>query len=852
MSESKDNDRKEINGFETRPSEDLDVGRFALEKQQDATPSQLSSMSYCIRYAWMKHKKLTIQTKAMNKGRKLHKGIEKFNREWISRIQEYRRMKKRQLKHFLKSIRDQIVQDIHRDKQYQRNLQALLKNLCYFIEETAEQIIDGTRFNTAALISTFWGGKPKFEYPSRSMRFKTRADAIGLNGSEFIVHEFKTGKTPESPYEGHVLQAVATGIDLESYKELKGTKCTEIRIIYPEKIFPITVTPQLIRKVDYDRGSYAIICKLPIPPSILNDSRCESCGQRKICQSLEEEFDVESATFSNKEEQNQTEESSGCTITTDEASFSPPPSPSTPTLSEEKVNEQKYLGNIIQSNKYPFILKNGRDNEVWAIIKEEMVEKAKAGDLVIFENPEIQLRLIADIVEIKTFPAKAILNYTSTSELVTFAKLNPMREVHKDGKLISPSGRNYSGFKVRKSTPEEILLFFSLNRTGIPLGILQNKEEELSDGLSENAVPFFYPLEKENQGYKGIFVTGTPGKGKTNVLKLMVCEISEYFGGGTPPAIIILDIEGEYSMCNQPTTGSTFDQEFWERFNLHPVSRLDHYYISKMGLEGDTTLRFETIDPREISLLFPALPEKSRQMFEQITRHAMTEYEITTFYEFREAVKKILDKFSDIFGMPIHDSQRDAILRALYTGIEDIFDQTGKYLDVEKLILPGVVSVIDCSGLTDIRLARQVALYLFLAVKKYKIDVKNKDFPVLIVFDEAHELFPRSTKDDIGRDYLQRVTNQVESILRIGRKRKYGFIFASQMPQDVSVDIVDLCQTKVIMGLENERWISKVLGSKWVKKILNLQKGQAIIHCPEFHSEPMKIRVPKAPCKHES
>ena len=65
--------------------------------------------------------------------------------------------------------------------------------------------------------------------------------------------------------------------------------------------------------------------------------------------------------------------------------------------------------------------------------------------------------------------------------------------------------------------------------------------------------------------------------------------------------------------------------------------------------------------------------------------------------------------FSDTFGVPLHESQRDAILRSLYTGIEDIFDQSGEYLDIENLISPGTVSVIDCSGLTDIHLARQVA-----------------------------------------------------------------------------------------------------------------------------------------------
>ncbi len=848
MSKSNEKEKKEFYRLNNETSKNFVQRSPSFEERRKATPSQLSSMVFCMRRSWMEHRKLTRQTKAMTLGIMFHRDIEKFNLQWTNEIQTNRRMKPRQLNWFLKSVRNQIVKEIHRDRNYQRKLQALLKNLCHFIEEAAQKITSSNRFNTKELIDTFWGGRPKFEYPPRSTRFNTRADALGQRETEFVIHEFKTGKTPAAPYEGHVLQAVATGIDLESYKAMRGMKCTETRIVYPEKIFSIPVSSQLRRKVDYERGSYRIICSLPSPPPIQNSSRCDHCGQREICQNLEEEVEVERLAQSREEDITQIENTSEGTVAADKV-VSPPPS--IPESTEERIEEQKYLGNIIQSTKFPFILKHGRDNEVWAIIKEKMVEKAKDGDLVIFESQDNPVKLIAEIVEIKTFPAQAVLNYKSTSELVTFTKLNPMKEIKSDGLLSSPSGRNYSGFKVRKATTEEILVFFSLNRTGIALGVLQNDIEN-TDGLSDNVVPYYYPIEKNNQIYKGTFVTGSPGKGKTNFLKLMVCEIPEYFGGGTPPAVIILDIEGEYNICDKPTTGSIFDQEFWERFNIHPVSRLDHYYISKMGLEGDTTLRFETIDPREISLLFPSLPEKSRQIFEQIARRAMTENKITAFYEFCTAFKDILKEYSENFGIPLHKSQRDAILRSLYSGIEDIFDQSGEYLEVEKLISPGTVSVIDCSGLTDIYLSRQVALYLFLAIKKHKIDVKNRDFPVLIVFDEAHELFPRSTQDDIGRDYLQRVTKQVESILRIGRKRKYGFIFASQMPQDVSADIVDLCQTKVIMGLENERWISKVLGSKWVKKILNLQKGQALIHCPEFHSEPMKIRVPKAPCKHQS
>lgn len=808
-----------------------------------ATPSQLSGMVYCARQAWMGSRKLTRVSKEMSLGQQKHKEIEKFNRQWVKNIQAYRRIKLRQLNQLLKSARDKIVTDVGKDRQLKRDLQNILKNFSFHILETAESLSKKNQVNTKELTHTFFGGSLQFEYPPREFHYKARADIVGIQELSFVVTEVKTGKTPDAPYEGHVLQAAATAVDLEEFKQLRGLKCTELRIIYPEKRFKFPLTPQLRKKVEFDRGSYAIICKLPRPPPIENSAKCEQCSQKEICFGLEEKF--KDSTPQNQIQKHVNQENSSTLSSGNSGGSLPPPNINN---CEEKYIQPRYLGKIIQNNKYPFILKQGRENEVWAIIKEDQLSEIKDGDLVIFEDQDLQIKILAETRELKTFPAHAALNWKSTSELVTFARLNPMKEFSEEETLTSPIGRDYTGFQLRKATTEEILVFFSLPRNGIPLGILDNGEES----SVTNAIPYYYPLEKNNQIFRGVFITGTPGKGKTNFLKLLLCEIPEYFGGGAPPAIIVLDIEGEYSKLDQPTTGSQFDYEFWERFDVHPVSRFNHFMISKLGLDGDTTLRFEKIDPREISLLFPALPEKSRQIFEQITRYVFKNYQIPTFYEFRAAFREILTRYKETFGVPLHDAQKDALLRGMYTGIEDIFDQNGEYLDIEGLIKPGMVSVIDCSGMTDIRLSRQIALYLFLAIKKYKIDVKNSDLPVLIFFDEAHELFPRTAKNQMEADYLQRVTNQVERILRIGRKRKYGFVFASQMPQDVSSDIVDLCQTKIIMGLENERWITKILGSKWVKKILSLTRGSALIYCPEFHSEPMKIRVPKAPCKHES
>jgi len=100
-------------------------------------------------------------------------------------------------------------------------------------------------------------------------------------------------------------------------------------------------------------------------------------------------------------------------------------------------------------------------------------------------------------------------------------------------------------------------------------------------------------------------------------------------------------------------------------------------------------------------------------------------------------------------------------------------------------------------------------------------------------------------------DYLDRIIKNVKLVVRLGRKRKCGFIFASQLPNDISKDIVNLCQTKLILGLENEAWVSNVLGSKYIRTVTRFSQGDAFIHCVDFHEHPIRLRIPRAPCEHE-
>ncbi|WP_048099098.1 ATP-binding protein [Candidatus Acidianus copahuensis] len=73
--------------------------------------------------------------------------------------------------------------------------------------------------------------------------------------------------------------------------------------------------------------------------------------------------------------------------------------------------------------------------------------------------------------------------------------------------------------------------------------------------------------------------------------------------------------------------------------------------------------------------------------------------------------------------------------------------------------------------------------------------------PYIMMFDEAHEYFPQSRKNEEGKESLERLINK---IMRLGRVRGIGTILATHRPEDLNDLIITLTNSKVALRADND------------------------------------------------
>ncbi|KKL17763.1 hypothetical protein LCGC14_2482270, partial [marine sediment metagenome] len=256
-------------------------------------------------------------------------------------------------------------------------------------------------------------------------------------------------------------------------------------------------------------------------------------------------------------------------------------------------------------------------------------------------------------------------------------------------------------------------------------------------------------------------------------------------------------------------------------------------------------LSLNAIDPELISLLFPELPPTSSTNFKRMVKMIFKDYPAVDYENFTNKINEIIRRESNTLNSQV----AKAIQGAITNGPVDIFDQGGNVLQIKDILVPGQVSVIQIDHIVD---KMPVLLYLLLMINRKKI-YENDQTPVIMVLDEAHELFPKSANPG-EKEYLRRVSQSLIRIARRGRKKHFGLIFASQQPHDIIPEIIGVFQTKIIMGLEatSGNWIKDTLGREYVTLIFSLGQGYARIWNAELHKGTLvPLFIPKAPNKHE-
>ncbi len=147
------------------------------------------------------------------------------------------------------------------------------------------------------------------------------------------------------------------------------------------------------------------------------------------------------------------------------------------------------------------------------------------------------------------------------------------------------------------------------------------------------------------------------------------------------------------------------------------------------------------------------------------------------------------------------------------------------------------VTIIDLSGIpfevlsiTVSLISRLIFEYGYVYKKMKEANGENTDFPILLVYEEAHKYVPNSE--------LVRYRSSKKSIERIAKEgRKYGvtLLLASQRPSEISETIFSQCNNFIAMRLTNpvdqnyvKRLLPDTLGAI-IDTLPSLKAGEALI-----------------------
>ncbi|WKW41575.1 anti-phage-associated helicase HerA [Kosakonia cowanii] len=147
------------------------------------------------------------------------------------------------------------------------------------------------------------------------------------------------------------------------------------------------------------------------------------------------------------------------------------------------------------------------------------------------------------------------------------------------------------------------------------------------------------------------------------------------------------------------------------------------------------------------------------------------------------------------------------------------------------------ITIIDLSGIpfevlsiTVSLISRLIFEYGYIYKKMKEANGNNTDFPILLVYEEAHKYVPNSE--------LVRYRSSKKSIERIAKEgRKYGvtLLLASQRPSEISETIFSQCNNFIAMRLTNpidqnyvKRLLPDTLGSI-IDTLPSLKAGEALV-----------------------
>ncbi|WP_231961178.1 ATP-binding protein [Saccharolobus sp. A20] len=314
-----------------------------------------------------------------------------------------------------------------------------------------------------------------------------------------------------------------------------------------------------------------------------------------------------------------------------------------------------------------------------------------------------------------------------------------------------------------------------------------------------------------------VLVVGTTGAGKTNLLKVILRN-SEI-------PVIVFDIQGDY-VTPVARMGGNVILPITRDYAKLGVTEFINLYLKRSNLQGYT---IGEIEGNKAVLR----NDKGKEFNLYLVAFRLTETynllpEVSPFFsaqggEFFKIVTRecgsIIDEWEEMCSSAmrknkVYPTTQENILRSVTllreTGVIDVKmkELKGYYLyepNYKDLVSSDAKSVVDLRWVSEKGISSATMSAFIIADRIFElIDDKykkeGKETPFLMIFDEAHEYFPQSRRDE-QKDALERLINR---IMRLGRVRGIGTILATHRPTDLNDLILTLANTKITLRADED------------------------------------------------
>ncbi|MEB2836914.1 MAG: ATP-binding protein [Desulfurococcales archaeon] len=416
-----------------------------------------------------------------------------------------------------------------------------------------------------------------------------------------------------------------------------------------------------------------------------------------------------------------------------------------------------------------------------------IVERVSSGNTLLPEEA-------TDSEEVESLTAyRDLLGRSYTRGLIRWLGL--LEPLLKAGALVAPKTPPEPGSEVYLATPTVLKSIFAGGRGWVRLGTLRGSE-----------VPFHVGV---NQLFRHLAILAVTGGGKSNT----VCVLAERIVGELGGTMVIFDVHGEYATAEGLVPGRLNVQ----RAKINPAT-LDFAELAKLARLPENAF----VQERLIRLAWEKAMEK--------------------YKEGEWQAGELIDKAIQLINSPqiqreAGSPKKDQVLGAM-SKLEDVKRIYGDVLDpyyhtsLERIIRPGMLTVIDLSEVDETGADAVVAHYLRLLLEARKAWKRSRGergypTPVLAVVEEAHVLVPKD-ESTLTKRWAARVARE-------GRKFGVGLILVSQRPKGLDPNVLGQTNNKIILKVvepSDIRYIqaaSEQLSEDLASVLPGLSPGEAVV-----------------------